>query len=165
MPLNKRIITLALVLILGLLLQAGFVAIDCKDTPHGSAVAFAKAYYKLDPNMACWICEDQLNAGEDNIVEQYLYGVKTETAKRGFDNKFAKYMLYHIKTKTDYKSDTEAVVHLTARRRMAINPVFAYVAGIFHLGETSEFDESLQVVFKDGRWKVCGNLFDLPTAS
>ncbi len=162
---NNRIITLSLVLIVGLLLQAGFVAVDCKDTPYGSAVSFAKAYYKLDPDMARWICDDQLTVDGNNVVEQYLYQVKTNTAKRGFDDSMAKYMLYEVKTKTDYKSDTEAVVHLTAHRRMAINPVFAFVAGIFGLGETFEFDESLQVVLKEGRWKVCGSLFDLPVAS
>lgn len=165
MPMNKRIITLSLVLIVGLLLQAGFVAIDCKDTPHGSAVAFAKAFYKLDPDMARWICEDQLTVEGNSIVEQYLYQVKTNTAKRGFDEGFAKYMLYKVKTNTDYQSDTEAVVHMTAHRRMAINPIFAFVAGIFGLGETFEFDESLKVVQKDGRWKVCGNLLNLPTTN
>ena len=164
MPLSKQIITLGLVLLLGLLLQVGFVLVDCKETPHGTAIAFAKAYHKLDPNMSQWICKEKLNADGINIVEQYLYEIKTKTATRGFDTCFAKYGLYHINTKTEHKNETEAVVHLSAHRRVAINPVFAYVAGVFGLGETSEIDQSLQVVFRDGRWKVCGGLFDLPPA-
>ncbi len=164
MPLSKRVILLSLTLILGLLLQVGFIAIDCKETPHGSVIAFAKAYYQLDPEMGRWICDNQLKAGDENIVDKYIYQVKSSTAERGFSEKYTKYRLYHIKTETDYQDDASATVHLTGKRRMAINPLFAYVAGLFDLGNTYEVHESINVILKDGKWKVCGNLFDLPVA-
>ncbi|MBC2711102.1 MAG: hypothetical protein HGJ94_08930 [Desulfosarcina sp.] len=52
-------------------------------------------------------------------------------------------------------------IHLKGLRRTCIHPVFAYVAKLFRLGQTHEFEETLELVKKDGKWKVCGTPYGL----
>ena len=35
------------------------------------------------------------------------------------------------------------------------------VSKLFHLGDTREFEETLELVKEDGRWKVCGAPFGM----
>lgn len=157
----KRFMPFVMVLVLGLVLQAGFVVLDCKDTPYREAVDFSRAYFSLDPSMA-----DQLYKGEDParqtaIVSRFIEQSKMDTAERGFSPAMAKSALYHVKTNTVQKSDQEAEVHLTAYRRTAINPVFFFTAKLFDLGKTYHVEETIRMMKEDGRWKVCSPVFDL----
>jgi hypothetical protein len=70
--------------------------------------------------------------------------------------------LYHIETRTLSKSDNEAQIRITGKRKISINPVYVIVAKLFNLSETYEVDATVDVVREDGKWKVCGNLFSLP---
>ena len=45
--------------------------------------------------------------------------------------------------------------------RTCIHPVFAYVASLFRLGQTHEFEETLELIKEDGKWKVCGTPYGL----
>jgi hypothetical protein len=77
----------------------------------------------------------------------------------------AKSALYHVKTDTVQKNDTEAEVHLTAFRRTAINSVFLFTAKLFDLGSPYPVEETIRMMKEDGRWKVCSPVFDLPADS
>ena len=54
-----------------------------------------------------------------------------------------------------------AEVRLHAKRRTSINPIFALIGKFFLIGETHVVDETIPVVKKDGRWKICETLFSL----
>lgn len=163
-PIN-RLMPLVLAVVLGLVLQAGFTVLDCKETPYHAAIDFTRAYYRLDPAMAHRLCQTGEPEQQTAIVADFIYRTRSETKNRGFDLGMAKSTLYHVKTNTVQKSDTEADVHLTASRRTAINPVFPFVARFFDLGKTYHVDETIQMVKEDGRWKVCGPVFDLTADS
>jgi hypothetical protein len=154
----KKIITIALTILLGIILQVIFVFADCKNTPNRVAVEFAKAYFKLDPSMSELICEDQKIVDDVDVVDQYINLAAKEAKNQGFNINFLKSKLYHIETHTRFIGDNEAQVELTGKRRVSINPVYTYVARIFCIGETHEVDETIKLVKEDGKWKVCGGL-------
>ena len=158
---RKNIISLAVIVLLGLLLQAGYVALDATQTPADAAVSYARAYYQLCPSMARYLCDSPSAANTRAAVDEYIYATTAETAERGFGKNLAKYALSHIETRTEYQDKKNAVVYLTARRRVAINPVYAYVARLFRLGETFEVNARIQLQLKDGRWRVCDSSLPL----
>ena len=53
-----RYIALAGVIALGLVFQVMLLGLYAVPAPYKTAVAFAKAYYKLDPAMEAYLCED-----------------------------------------------------------------------------------------------------------
>jgi hypothetical protein len=150
-----------LTLLLAFAIQVAFAAADQTDTPTTAAEEFAKAYYKLDPAMADHICSAQRNGGGADIVEQYLHATRIEAKQRGFDLGMLRKRLYHIETAVISREADTARVHLTGTVRTRINPVYAWVANIFHLGDTHHVDEVIELVKEKGRWKVCGALFSL----
>jgi hypothetical protein len=101
------------------------------------------------------ICCKKMARHVNTAVENYLYKAKQDAAERGFGENSAKYTLYHIETQTEQIDDTTALVHLTAQRRLEINPLFAYVGRLFRIGETYAVDASIRVKLEDGRWRVC----------
>ena len=151
-----------LVLIAGFCVQLLFVFASTEDTPNKAVVEFSKAYFQLDRSMAERICHEQLASDDVDFVDQYLYRVAMEAKDRGFDIDFMKNKLYHIETTTLKKSDNEAQIRITGKRRISINPVYVIVANVFNLSETYEVDATFDVVREDGQWKVCGNLSSLP---
>ena len=94
-----------------------------------------------------------------------MYEAGEDAAERGFGKNYAKYTLSHIETRTEYLDDATALIHLTAHRRLAINPLYAYVARLFRIGDTYEVDESIQVKLEDGRWRVCQSSLLSPKTS
>jgi len=54
-----------------------------------------------------------------------------------------------------------ATIQVKGKRRTQINPVYAYVAKLFGLGQTHTFEETLELIKEDGSWKVCGNPYGL----
>lgn len=168
---RNNIASLVIVVLIGLLLQVGLVFLDCTQSPSDSAVRYIKAYYKLSPSMAKYICDgsseaacgNQSDAYASSKVSDHIYNATAEAAERGFGKGFAKYSLSHIETRTEYLDDATAVVHLTARRRLAINPLYTWVARLFRMGETREVDESIHVKLENGRWRVCLSSSQLKT--
>ncbi|MBW2367357.1 MAG: hypothetical protein JRH15_05690 [Deltaproteobacteria bacterium] len=158
---NNRIVPLGLVVLFGILLQAGLAFMDCKDTPYDTAVSFARDYYRLDPDMAKWMCADNLTANDADVVAAHIQQATIDTDARGFGPGLGRYALCGVHTQTEYIDDTEASVHLTGTRRICIHPAFTFVARIFHIGDIYPVDETIRVVQEDGRWKVCGDLFSL----
>lgn len=155
----NRYFALAGVIALGLVLQVMLIGLDFMPAPYKTAVAFAKAYYKLDPSMETYLCEDTRFEDDANVTAQYVYAKTRSANARGFDKSYLKSQLYNIETHTTYVSDTEATVTISAVRRTAINPVFAWVAKLFFIGGSYPVEGTIDVVKEDGRWKVCANTF------
>jgi hypothetical protein len=144
-------------------LQVAFAFVDAADTPSRAAVDFSKAYFRLDPAMANRICEERLMGDDVDVVGQHLHQMRLQAEARGFDLPMLKKGLYHIKTQVLAQSEEEAQVRISATTRTRINPVYAWVASIFQLGDTDHVEAVLQLVKEDGRWKACGeDIFALP---
>lgn len=155
----KRYFALGGVIVLGLVIQVMLIGLYAVPTPYKTAVAFTKAYYKLDPAMESYLCEESRFEDDVNVTAQYIYEKTSSASARGFDKSFLKSQLYDIETHTTYTSDTEATVAISAVRRTAINPVFAWVAKMFCIGGSYTVEGTIEVVKEDGRWKVCTNAF------
>jgi len=148
----------AMVFVIAMFLQVVFAFADGVETPTRAAVEFSKAYYRLDPAMANRMCDELRSDNEIDLVEQLIHNKTEEARKRGFNVSWMKRKLYHIETKTLSRDETMATVHLTGVVRMEINPVFAWVATIFSLGDTHDVDHVIELVNENGMWKVCGSI-------
>ena len=159
---NRSIIFMvAIIVIIGFILQVVFVYADKMDSPHQAVVEFSKAYFWLDKSMATRLCNAQRTVDGVDVVDKYLRNVASNAKESGWGINYMKSTIYHIKTHTLSKDDSNAVVKLTCSKKKAINPVFLIVAKIFRLNETYHVDETINVIKEDGTWKVCGKVFDL----
>ncbi len=159
-PIN-RYLTIAGVIIIGILLQVILIWADCKNTPTKAAVEFSKAFYRLDPAMSELLCKKYLAGDNGNLVENYIQKVSNDARERGRGQNYMKSILYHIETYTQYIDDTTAQVKLTAKRRRSINPIYALIGKFFFIGKTYKVDVLIPLVKEDGKWKVCENIFAL----
>jgi len=158
---NSKYGSLVVVICLGIALQVLLIFASSSSTPYNTAVAFTKAYFKLDPSMAEYLCEESKTVDDLDVVAEYIHHAASTAKDRGFDKNYLKSQLYNIITETTYASDTEAKVTITASRRTAINPIFAWVTKLFHIGGTYPFEATIDVIKEDGTWKVCGDPFSL----
>lgn len=156
---NSTAITLTL--LLGIFLQVLFVFADTVNTPDKTVVAFSKAYFKLDPSMAQYLCNDLVEGEEGDIVDRFLQNAVLEANGRGFQTGYLKSYLFEVVTQTLTRSEDSARIRITCKRKKSINPVYAIVAKIFFLGNTYAVDEIVDLVKEDGKWKVCGKPFSL----
>ena len=158
---NSKYGPLVVVICLGIILQVLLVFASCSNTPYNTAVAFTKAYFKLNPSMAEYLCEESKTVDELDVVAGYIHHAASAAKDRGFDKSYVKSQLYNVITETTYISDTEAKVTITASRRTAMNSIFALFTKIFHIGGTYPFETTLDVIKEDGTWKVCGDPLEL----
>ena len=158
---NNKFLTLALVVVIGAVLQGLLVLADCKDIPHRVAVDFSKAYFKLDSSMTDLLCEESRMVDDVDVVEQYIDQAVADVKMRGFGENFAKNQLYGIHTHTTFKGKDNALVKLTGKRRVAINPVYPIISKIFSLGETYHVEAEINTIREEGKWKVCDDLLSL----
>jgi hypothetical protein len=149
------------VLVLAVCLQVIFIVADCRDTATGAAIEFSKAYFLLDASMANRLCSDLSTDEEKDWTADLIQRVSDEAGQRGFQPGMLKYSLEHIHTRTLHQDAASAEIHLSAVKRVCINPVFAWVAKLFRLGETQPVSATLELVKENGTWKVCGNPFEL----
>ena len=152
----------ALTLLIAMFLQAVFVFADASDTPTRAAVEISKAYFRLDPAMEDRICEERRVVDDVNVVDRYLHQMEQEAEARGFELGMVKKGLYHVETEVLTRSDETAKVRISGVTRTRINPLYAWVAGIFQLGDTEHVESVIDLVNEDGTWKACGGLFSLP---
>jgi hypothetical protein len=158
---NKSLLLFIPVFLLAFVLQGIFILADCKQTATGTAVAFSKAYFMADPAMADMVCDEVLGDEEESSVDLYIHKVALEARQRGVPVGYIRHQLEHIHTETLQQDEASAEIHLKARKRVCINPVFAWVAKLFFLGETQEVEAVLHLVKQEGLWKVCGAPYDL----
>ena len=157
---GSKIMVLSTVIIVAFILQIVLIAADRHETPGTVAVAFSKAYFNLDIDMADLICSEMTDEDVD-VVDDYLKRIAAEARAEGFDPSWKKMVLAHIELETEMVDENMAEVQITCERRSSINPVFAAVAKIFFLGDTYKVEETLTVVREDDGWKVCGQPFSL----
>ena len=135
-----------------------------QNTPHNVAICFTKAFYKLDPDMGRYLCETFEGDAEIDAVDQYVHTATREAQKEGFKSPWARSILFHIETHTEFEGSDKAAVTIKAYRRKAINPVYFWVGKIFALGQTHPVQETLHLVKENNQWKVCEGLLPLPEA-
>lgn len=157
---GSKIVVLATVFIVAFILQIVLIVADRHESPGTVAVAFSKAYFNLDVDMADLICSE-MTAEDADVVDDYLKRVAAEARAEGFDPSWKKMVLAHIELETEMVDENMAEVQISCERRRSINPVFAAVAKIFFLGDTYKVEEILTVVKEDDGWKVCGQPFSL----
>ena len=150
-----------LVVILAVCLQVAFVFADCKQTATGTAIDFSKAYFLLDADMQKFMCRELAGDGDESAAAAHVYAMTDEARQRGFGTGMVRQMIYHVETETLAQDAESATIHVKGLRRTCIHPVFAYVAKLFRLGQTYRFEETLELVKEDGKWKVCGAPFGL----
>jgi hypothetical protein len=150
-----------LVVVLAVCLQVVLVFADGKQTATGTAINFSKAYFLLDADMEKYICNELAGDEDEPVVAAYIQAMTDEANARGFDTGMMKQTIIHVETETLAQDTESATIHLKGRSRTCIHPVFAYVASLFHLGQTVAFEATLDLVKEDGKWKVCGNPYGL----
>jgi hypothetical protein len=150
-----------LVVILAVCLQVVYVFADCRQTATGTAIDFSKAYFLLDADMEKYMCSELAGDADESAAASYLQAMTDEARERGFGTGMVRQSIYHVKTETLAQDAESATIHLNGVRRTCIHPVFAYVAKLFHLGATHSFEETLELLKEDGKWKVCGTPYGL----
>ncbi len=150
-----------LVVVLAVCLQVVFVFADCKQTATGTAINFSKAYFLLDADMEAFMCNELIGDEEDSAAFSHIKAMRDEAGDRGFGIGMVQRTITHLETETLVQDGESATIHLSGNNRTAINPIFAYVAKLFGLGQTFTFEETLELINEDGRWKVCGSPFGL----
>ena len=158
---NKSLLLFIPLFLLAIILQAALILLDSRPTATQTAVAFSKAYFMADPDMADLVCDEALGDADETSVAQYIHQVATEARQRGVPVGYIRHQLEHIHTETLHQDDTSAEIHLTARKRVCINPVFAWVAKLFFIGKTQKVEAELHLVKEAGQWKVCGTPYNL----
>jgi hypothetical protein len=146
------------------ILQLIFAIADCRDTPTKAAIEFSKDYFLLNEEMAERLCKELVSDEANNPVKAVILAAAGEASARGFEPGMVKRSLSHIETETISRDDKSAQIKLNARSRVCINPVFAWVATLFKLGETQEVETVISLIKEDGGWKVCGAPFGLGAA-
>lgn len=135
-------------------------AATAEDWPGKAATEFTRAYLQLDPAMADRLCQAHSTEADIYAMDDARQKALEEANARGLGFKTMTSMIYHVKTKTEYISETEAHVRLTGKKRMSINPVYFLVSVIFNIGEVRAVDETLSVVKEGDQWKVCERFSD-----
>jgi predicted DNA binding CopG/RHH family protein len=158
---RDKIVNIIMVIMFGIFLQIIFIFGETKDTPNKTAVKFTEAYFSLDKSMSGYLCKTLASSEEENIVEKYIQKTEAEAAERGLTPDFMKSRLFNIETETISKTDKEVTLKVSADRIVSINPVYAVVAKLFHIGKVHKVEDTITVIKEDGKWKVCGKPFSL----
>jgi hypothetical protein len=150
-----------LLVVLAVCLQVVFVFADCKQSATKTAVDFSKAYFLLDDDIETYLCTDLIGDEEETAASAYLRSKTAEARQRGFSTGMVRKIITHLETETLAQDDDSATIHVSGQSRTCIHPVFAYVANLFRIGQKYTFDETLELIKEDGRWKVCGTPYGL----
>ena len=152
---GTKFLAFAIVIIIAFILQVALIIADKHESPAKSAVEFTKAYFRLDQEMAQYLCDELTEAAEEDVVDAYLNRMAEKAGTMGYKTSYMKTALSHIESETEMQDENTAVVRIKAERRRYVNPVFGAIAKIFFLTETYPVDISLTMVQEDGQWKVC----------
>lgn len=156
----NKIGSIAFAVVIGVILQLVFIQIESRDTPSRAAIEFTKAYFKLDKSMSEYLCKE-LSEEDSDLVDDYIDKMADEARELGFGFNYMRSVLHGIHTQVIEIGDSEAQIRLQAKRKRYINPVYTIIGGLFSLGETYPVDETINLKKEDGRWKVCGLIFEL----
>lgn len=148
----NRVALFGVVLILLIVLQAIFIAVDGRSTPAKAAKAFAEDFYYLDPGMQDWLCTRQREAG---VVQAYLQTKADAAALQGHEMSYFRRMFTKIRVNTISRKGDTALVHITGTTRVAIHPAYMVIGEVFGIGRNYPVDMTLELVRQNGRWRVC----------
>ena len=81
------------VVIVAFILQVVLIIADHHDSPGLAAVQFSKAYFKLSPSMAKWLCSELTTDEESNVVGDYINRMADEARANGFKPSWKKMAL------------------------------------------------------------------------
>ncbi len=158
-------VALITVVMIGTLLQIILAAGDNRDTPYDAAIAFSKAYFGLCPELAQTMANNGINADEVDVADAYLHSKTAEAASRGYHISRLSKMFYNIHTETIAQDASTATVEVSGTTRIAINPLYGFVAKLFFITSPTEIEkETINLVKENGKWKVAGQPFDLADA-
>ena len=107
---TSRYLTIAGVILMGIVLQGILILADCQDTPRRAAVEFTKAFYHLDPAMSARLCKKHLGGQDSDVVEQYILKVSSEARDRGLGLNYMKNILYGVETHTHMIDENTALI-------------------------------------------------------
>ncbi|MGD9211821.1 MAG: hypothetical protein PVI90_13645 [Desulfobacteraceae bacterium] len=153
---NNRTVVILVTLIVAVIFQFIFVFVDGRDTPVKAAIEFSKDYFLLEETMADRLCSELSMDDDNNLAKEVITAATTEAHLRGFGLGMVRRSLSHIEAEVINEEEEKAEVKLSAASRVCINPVFAWVADLFNLGETKHEEAILSLVKEDDGWKVCG---------
>ena len=155
---ENRFAPFIVLLVLIVVLQAGFIALDCVQTPARVAKQFAKDYYYLDADMQKYLCDA---LAQSDAVGDYLYEKQDEAGQRGLSTKNLRQLFTHLNVEITHEDSNSAKAHLEGTTRIAINPAFMVIGKLFFLADQYPMEATLDLVKQDDGWKVCGKPFGL----
>jgi len=161
---GNKVVVIFATLVVAAILQLVFIAADGMDSPVKAAVEFSKDYFLLKDSMADRLCSKLNSEDSGNLVKDVIFSARQEAHARGFELGMERKSLTHIETEIISRDAQTARIKLSAVSRTCINPLFAWVASLFKLGETHEVEAVLSLVKENGAWKVCGNPFGMAGA-
>ncbi len=154
---NIKITPIVLTLLIGIILQIGFILVYKDDSPYRAASEFTKAYFNADKSMTDRMCEESKTKNGVNVVDTYLYNKTTEAAERGFDPSYLNENIHHFRldpVACDSCDENTVKIRVTGYTSPGLKAFFT--------GEdTKKIDRIMTVVNRKGTWKACGNLFSL----
>ena len=158
---NNRYVMIGVVVIIGIFFQLLLYFADQRDTPIKVAVRFTEAYLKLDDSMSKWLCQKSNDEVADgSVTSRYLEYAAQEARERGLNLGIMRSKLYDLKTEIVSMGTDKAQIRITGDKKVYVNPVYAAVAHIFDLGQTDQFDEVVNVVKENNRWKVSKDMLN-----
>ncbi len=160
---GKMFLTIAAVVVLGIIIQVILIGADTMSTPSKTVINFTRAYFHLDRSMSKYMCSEFATEEDVDAATEYINRMADEAKILGFSLSYMKSKLYSVHADIIAKSESEAQVRITAVRKRNINPIYTIVGKLFFIGETYEVDETLNVIKEDGQWKICGQAFALTT--
>ena len=157
---DNKLISLVLVILVGIIVQVGLFQIENTETPAKIAVKFTKAYFKLDKCMSKYLCEEL--AKEDGaVVDDFINRKADQAVELGFNLQYMRSALYSVHTEIEPVGDSNVTVRISAHRKRYINPIYTIIGNLFLIGETYDVHETINLIKEDGKWKVCGKVFEL----
>lgn len=144
---------IALVVLLGVLVQVVLAGVYLKETPVRAAESFARAYYLLDPAMTARMCKDLV--GDANEADELRYRAVQEARARGYSPNYMRMQLFDVKAVVLAEDQNSAQVELSFEMKRAIHPAFAYFAKMWKIGETYHAEGVVDLVKEAQQWKVC----------
>ncbi len=150
---DNKFIPLAIVLLLGILVQVWFGTIETNEVPSVAAVEFTKALFTADKSkMADRLCAEKAVIDGLDVVDMYIHERKKAASDRGFGLFYLKEKLYQINAETISNDGTNARVKLTCKRKPPLKSFFTKES-------YKKFAHTFDLKMESGKWKVCESKF------
>jgi len=153
---NTKYLGLLVVILIGLGTTALLYAADSKDSPRKAVLEFTKAYFSFNACMADRVCDESLVVDDVDVVKEYIERARENAQESGFSLFYQSNKLYNVEIHEDINTKNgKGTVSMEFERKAPLRSFFSDESLI---EEKAEFE----VIQVDGKWKVCGDLFDLP---